>query len=102
MPTTLGGVKCEHAATASWKKLMDSTLLQLKANPKQLSVTLLEASQKKWLEFQKFDLAFRASFYHIQYQGGTMTMAATAAHEKRQFRERTLYLLELLELFQEE
>lgn len=102
MPTTLSGAKCEHTATASWKKLMDSTLQKLKANPKQLSVALLEDSQKKWLEFQKSDLAFRSALYRIQNQGGTMTIAATATHEKRQFRERTLYLLELLELFQEE
>ena len=102
MPTTLGGVKCEKTALASWKKLMNETLLQLKANPKRLSVASLEDSQTHWLAFQKADLAFYAAFYHKQYEGGTMTMAATARHEKQQFRERTLYLLEFLETLEEE
>ena len=102
IPTTLGGVKCEKAALASWQKLMTETLQQLKAKSKHLSVASLEDSQKKWLAFQKADLAFYAAFYHKQYEGGTMTMAATARHEKQQFRERTLYLLEFLEMLQEE
>ncbi|PTX63602.1 uncharacterized protein DUF1311 [Kordia periserrulae] len=102
MPTTLGSVKCEKEATASWQKLMDETLQQLKKHPKTASVNLLFDSQTHWLKFQKADLAFYAAFYHKQYEGGTMTMAAVATHEKQQFRKRTLYLLEFLEVLNEE
>ena len=101
-PATISTVKCEKEALVSWKKLMEKTLLQLKAAPKNTSANLLFDSQTHWLAFQKADLAFFAAFYRKQYEGGTMTMAAVATHEKRQFRQRTIYLLEFLEVLQEE
>ncbi|KAB8155957.1 DUF1311 domain-containing protein [Kordia sp. TARA_039_SRF] len=101
MPTTFGSVKCEKAALASWKKLMDKTLQQLKEHPETASTSLLFDSQTHWLKFQKADLAFYGAFYHKLYEGGTMTMAAVATHEKQQFRKRTMYLLEFLEILNE-
>ncbi|AXG69851.1 lysozyme inhibitor LprI [Kordia sp. SMS9] len=102
IPATISSVKCEKEALASWKKLMEEILGQLKATPEKVSVKLLMDSQTHWLKFQKADLAFYAAFYHKQYEGGTMTMAATASHEKQQYRERTIYLLDFLELLQEQ
>ncbi|WP_420572142.1 lysozyme inhibitor LprI family protein [Kordia sp.] len=101
-PATISTVKCEKEALVSWKKLMETTLLQLKENPKNASVNLLFDSQTHWVKFQKADLAYYAAFYHKLYEGGTMTMAATATHEKRQFRERALYLLTFLEMLNNE
>jgi uncharacterized protein YecT (DUF1311 family) len=101
-PTTMGTVECEKEALASWEKLMGEILLQLKANPKLASANLLFDSQTHWVKFQKSDLKFYAAFYYKLYEGGTMSIAATATHEKQQFRTRTLYLLEFLETLQEE
>ncbi|WP_298512180.1 lysozyme inhibitor LprI family protein [uncultured Kordia sp.] len=101
-PATISTVKCEQEALASWQKLMDEVLLQLKANPKKSSVQLLFDSQTHWVKFQKADLAYYQAFYHKLYEGGTMTMAAVATHEKNQFRERTFHLLSFLEALQEE
>ncbi|MEM6684774.1 MAG: lysozyme inhibitor LprI family protein [Bacteroidota bacterium] len=101
-PATISSVECEKEALASWEKLMGEVLLQLKANPEKVAVELLFDSQTHWVKFQKADLKFHAAFYYKLYEGGTMSIAAIATREKQQFRERTLYLLELLEAIQEE
>lgn len=101
-PATISTVECEKEALAAWEKLMNEVLLQLKEHPEQASANLLFDSQTHWVKFQKADLAYYAAFYRKLYEGGTMTLAAIATHEKQQFRERTLYLLEFLETLQEE
>lgn len=100
VPTTIGSIKCEQAALASWKTELSKVLKQLKANPKLLSFDLLEASQKKWLAFHKANLKFYYAYYQKQYQGGSMARAAVVTYEKRHLRERVLYLLDLLEELQ--
>lgn len=97
VPTTIGSIKCEQAALASWKTEMDTILKQLKANPKLLDIALLEVTQAKWLAFHKSNVKFYYSYYQIHYQGGTMARAAAVSYEKRHLRKRVLYLLELYE-----
>jgi uncharacterized protein YecT (DUF1311 family) len=97
VPTTIGSIKCEQAALASWKTELDTILKKLKADPTLLNVSLLEETQAKWLAFHKSDVKFYHSYYQIHYQGGTMARAATVSYEKRQLRERVLYLLEFYE-----
>ncbi|MGH1385655.1 lysozyme inhibitor LprI family protein [Kordia sp.] len=100
VPTTIGSIKCEQAALASWKTELSKVLKQLKANPKLSNFDLLEASQKKWLAFHKANLKFYYAYYQKQYQGGSMARAAVVTYEKRHLRERVLYLLDLLEELQ--
>lgn len=97
VPTTIGGIKCEQAALASWKTILDKALKQLKADPKLLDATLLDDTQSKWLAFHESNVKFYYSYYQIHYQGGTMARAAVVSYEKRQLRERVLYLLDLYE-----
>jgi uncharacterized protein YecT (DUF1311 family) len=100
-PTTIGSIKCEQAALASWKTEMDKVLKQLKANPKLLDAALLDDTQSKWLAFHQSNVKFYHSYYQIQYQGGTMARAAAVSYEKRHLRERVLYLLDLYEELRE-
>ncbi len=101
VPTTIGSIKCEQAALASWKTELDTILKKLKANPTLLDVTLLDETQSKWLAFHKADVKFYESYYQIHYQGGTMAKAAALSYEKRHLRERVLYLLDLYEELQD-
>lgn len=100
VPTTIGSIKCEQAALASWKTEMDSVLKQLKADPTLLNIELLKDTQAKWLAFHKSNVIFYLAFYRKHYQGGTLSMAAAVSYEKRHLRERVLYLLDLLEELQ--
>ncbi|MBC8753379.1 DUF1311 domain-containing protein [Kordia sp. YSTF-M3] len=101
VPTTIGSIKCEQAALASWKTELDTILKQLKADPTLINIKLLEETQAKWLAFHKSDVKFYESYYRIQYQGGTMARAAAVSYEKRHLRERVLYLLEFYEELRE-
>lgn len=97
VPTTIGSIKCEQAALASWKTELDTVLKKLKAATTLLDIDLLDETQSKWLEFHKSDVKFYESYYRIQYQGGTMAKAAALSYEKRHLRERVLYLLDFYE-----
>ncbi|MEM6717953.1 MAG: lysozyme inhibitor LprI family protein [Bacteroidota bacterium] len=101
-PATISTVECENRAKVAWENLMNELYLQLKEHPRQASASLLFDSQTHWVRFQQADLAYYRVFYHNLYEGGTMTLAAVASHEKNQFRERALYLLAFLEELQEE
>jgi uncharacterized protein YecT (DUF1311 family) len=92
LPTTIGSINCEKEALQAWKVEMAAILERLKANEELLDVLLLEETQTKWLAFHKSNLNFYYSYYQIQYQGGTMARAAAMSYEKRQFRDRVLYL----------
>jgi uncharacterized protein YecT (DUF1311 family) len=95
VPTTIGSIKCEQAALASWKTELGTILKKLKTDPTLLNITLLEEAQSKWLAFHKSNVKFYYSYYQIHYQGGSMARAAAVSYEKRHLRERVLYLLEL-------
>jgi len=101
VPTTIGSIKCEQAALASWKTEMDTILKKLKANSTLLDISLLEETQSKWLAFHQSNVKFYYSYYQIHYQGGSMAMAAAISYEKRHLRERVLYLLDLYEELQD-
>ena len=99
-PGTLSIVQCEDRAKDAWENLMDELYRQLREHPRQASASLLFDSQTHWSRFQQADLAYHRAFYHELHEGGTMSLIAVATHEKKQFRDRALYLLALLEELQ--
>jgi hypothetical protein len=101
-PATMSIVECEDRAKDAWENLMYELYRQLREHPRQASASLLFDSQTHWARFQQADLAYHRAFYHDLYEGGTMAFVAVATHEKKQFRERALYLLAFLEELQEE
>lgn len=101
VPTTIGSIQCEQAALKAWKIELEKVLKQLKAKPTLLDVALFEETQKRWKAFHKSDVAFYYSYYQKNYQGGSLAMAAAVSYEKRQLRERVLFLLDFYEELQE-
>ncbi|WP_158269044.1 lysozyme inhibitor LprI family protein [Kordia periserrulae] len=101
-PGTLESVECDRAASASWKELLEQTLVQLRDHPEIIAEDALFDSQTHWVRYQEADLEFYTAFYHQQYEGDTMTQTVIANHEKQQFRKRTMYLLEFLEILNEQ
>jgi len=101
VPTTIGSIKCEMEALEAWKLELSEILKRLKTNKELLDISLLEEAQANWLIFHESSLKFYYSYYQIQYQGGTMARAAVVSFEKRQLRERVLYLADLyIELYE--
>ncbi len=101
VPTTIGSIQCEQKALNAWKSELTKVLDQIKNKSELLDVALFEATQKNWEVFHKSDVAFYYSYYQKHYQGGSLAMAATVSYEKRQLRERVLFLLEFYEELQE-
>ncbi len=101
VPTTIGSIQCEQKALKAWKLELIKVLNQIKAKSSHLDVALFEETQKKWEAFHKSDVSFYHSYYRKNYQGGSLAMAAAASYEKRQLRERVLYLVAFYEELEE-
>ncbi|WP_046756698.1 lysozyme inhibitor LprI family protein [Kordia jejudonensis] len=97
VPTTIGSIKCEQNALQAWKAALSEVIEQIKTETTLVNVALFENAQKNWETFHKSDIAFYVSYYRKNYQGGSLAMAAATSYEKRQLRERVLYLLDFYE-----
>lgn len=101
VPTTIGSIQCEQVALKAWKIELEKVLKLLKAKPALIDIALFEETQKRWKAFHKADVAFYYSYYQKTYQGGSLAMAAKVSYEKRQLRERVLFLVDFYEELEE-